>query len=138
MQEDRRKKTLRKPVGGGKVGDICRLQEGTSWGMWGGGGGVVVVGWWWDLHEGRPAGVFLVVVARWWGAGVCGLFGGLGQLEGADFGGCKFGGPSVWHCIANQCTVKPTGHLLGDFVLLLISTFLSFSAAETQEQEEEN
>ena len=85
-----------------------------------------------------PPGFFLVVVARWWGAGVCGLFGGLGQLEGADFGGCKFGGPSVWHCIANQCTVKPTGHLLGDFVLLLISTFLSFSAAETQEQEEEN
>ena len=115
-----------------KVGDICRLQEGTSWGMRGGGGGVVVVVlWWWDVHEGRPAGVFLVVVARWWGAGGCGSLRGLGQLEGVDFGGCEFGGPSVWHCIANQCTVKPTGHLLGDFVLLLISTFLSFSALET-------
>ena len=90
------------------------------------------VGWWWWCGGGG------VVVARWWGAGGCGLFGGLGQLAGVDFGGCKFGGPSVWHCIANQCTVKPTGHLLGDFVLLLISTFLSFSAAETQEQEEEN
>ena len=69
MQEDRRKKTLRKPVGGGKVGDICRLQEGTSWGMWGGGGGVVVVGWWWDLHEGRPARFFFgggcTVVGSW-------------------------------------------------------------------------
>ena len=110
-----------------KVGDICRLQEGTSWGMRGG-GGVVVVGcawgparrgffWWW-LHGGGELGG-------------CGSLRGLGQLEGVDFGGCEFGGPSVWHCIANQCTVKPTGHLLGDFVLLLISTFLSFSAVET-------
>ena len=46
------------------VGDICRLQEGTSWGMWGGGGGVVVVGWW--LHGGGELGGVGCLVA--WGS----------------------------------------------------------------------
>ena len=65
MQEDRRKKTLHKPVGGGKVGDICRLQEGTSWGMWGGGGGGVVVGCAWGPARRGFFGGGCTVVGSW-------------------------------------------------------------------------
>ena len=67
-----------------KVGDICRLQEGTSWGMRGGGGVVVVVLWWWDVHEGRPAGVFF--------GGGCTVVGSWGVWVFARLGAARRGG----------------------------------------------
>ena len=137
MQEVRRKKTLRKPVGVGKgrrhLSSTRRYVMGHAGWRWCCGGGVVVVGCAWGPARRGFFGGGCTVVGSW---GVW-VFARLGAARRGGFWRLRIGGPSVWHCIANQCTVKPTGHLLGDFVLLLISTFLSFSAVETNNKKEE-
>ena len=75
MQEVRRRRHFASQSALEKVGDICRLQEGTSWGMRGGGGccggGVVVVGCAWG-----PARRGFFGVARWAGGwGLCEAWG---------------------------------------------------------------